>query len=413
MEINGKIYRNLEGQVGYLTEKWDDLQDQINDVRAHLTHYVIVDALPTEDIDTSAVYLVGPLGTAPDTYYEEWVYVETSEGTWSWEKLGDTDSVDLSGYLEKITGVTTYDQVYVKKADGTQGVVDAVNDNYTANSIARRDSGGRLKSANPVSWNDVVIKDYAENNFVAKDTTTTPYAKAYIKKADSTQDTVSISSTPNQGFIVQYNTGGTLRCKDPTGNGEEAVNLSYANDHYVAKQTSTSTYFQAYCKNTDGSQAMCNANVTVLGGAIPLRRPSGSLVVPLLPTADDDAASKKYVDDCVGQLLYLHDIDLTITIDSTNKLFIKAYLVNGSPTAITTFDRILYKRLDLQWGGFGPSSDHAVPAAVTKMPDGFRQDDFEEPLIGFLYQYFSGGNLVSAQTNSSMTTTITDVVISW
>ena len=74
MEINGKVYRNLEGQVGYLTDKYDDLQNQINDVRAHLTHYVEVDTLPTgDDLDPSAVYLLGPMGTAPDQYYEEWV----------------------------------------------------------------------------------------------------------------------------------------------------------------------------------------------------------------------------------------------------------------------------------------------------------------------------------------------------
>ena len=31
MIYDGKTYRNLEGQVGYLTGKYGDLQDQIND----------------------------------------------------------------------------------------------------------------------------------------------------------------------------------------------------------------------------------------------------------------------------------------------------------------------------------------------------------------------------------------------
>ena len=43
-KINGKVYRNLEGQVEYLTHKWDDLQDQIDDIRSHLTHYIVVDS---------------------------------------------------------------------------------------------------------------------------------------------------------------------------------------------------------------------------------------------------------------------------------------------------------------------------------------------------------------------------------
>lgn len=413
MEINGKIYRNLEGQVEYLTGKWDDLQDQINDVRAHLTHYVIVEALPTEDIDTSAVYLVGPLGTAPDQYYEEWVYVQKADESWMWEKLGDTASVDLSGYLEKQTGTTTYSQLYAKHADGGQVMFD-VTASAVANAIVKRTAGAQVDVPyTPTATTNATSKDYVDSHFVAKDTSTTPYAKAYIKKADSTQDTVSISSTPNQGFIVQYNTGGTLRCKDPTGNGEEAVNLSYANDHYLAKNTNTSSYFQAYCKNTDGTQAMCNANVGVVGGAIPLRRNNGNLAVPTTPSEAGDAASKAYVDAVVGQLLYLHDIDLIITVDSTNKLFVKAYLVNGSPTAITSFDRFLYKRIDVQWGAFGQHSYDAEAAAVTKLPNGFRQEDFEEPLVGFLYQYISGGNLISGTTNSGMSTTITDTVISF
>ena len=415
MEINGKVYRNLEGQVGYLTEKYGDLQEQINDIKGKLTHYVIVEELPTEDIDTSAVYLVGPKGTEPDTYYEEWVYVQLEDESWTWEKLGDTASVDLSGYLEKVTDATTYSQLYAKHADGSQLMMD-VSASAIANTVVKRDSGGRVRCSNPENASaiyDAVNLGFANSNYVKKDSTTTPYAKAYIKKADSTQDTVSISSTPNQGFIVQYNTGGTLRCKDPTGNGEEAVNLSYANDHYLAKSTSTTSYDRLYGTYYNGTQTMFNVtNSGTLAYSVAQRNSAGQISCAD-PTENSHAATKAYVDAAVGQLLYLHDIDLAITVDSTNKLFVKAYLVNGSATAITTFDRFVYKRIDIQWGGFGTSLYNSTPVAVTKLPDGFRQDDFDEPFPGFLYQYFSGGNLVSAQTTQSMTTTITDTVISW
>ena len=156
MEINGKIYRNLESQVGYLTEKWDDLQDQINAMV--LTHFVVVDELPTEDIEKNAVYLVGPKGTAPDQYYEEWVYVETSEGAWSWEKLGYTTEVDLSGYLQKVTTTTIGPQAYVKNSDGTQTMIDIYQNQTSGNSIARRTSGGQLVCATPEGNNDATTK---------------------------------------------------------------------------------------------------------------------------------------------------------------------------------------------------------------------------------------------------------------
>ncbi|MBR2554661.1 MAG: hypothetical protein IKE94_07375 [Aeriscardovia sp.] len=410
MEINGKIYRNLEGQVEYLTSKWDDLQDQINDMV--LTHFVVVDELPTEDIEKNAVYLVGPKGTAPDQYYEEWVYVETSEDTWNWEKLGYTTEVDLSGYLEKVIGTTTYSQLYAKHADGGQVMFD-VTASAVANAVVKRTAGAQVDVPNtPTATTNATSKDYVDSNFLQKATGASTYGQAYVKAADGTQTRYDISVSAKAYSIPYRDADGRVRTKDPV-NSEDAVNLSYANDHYLAKVTSTSSYFQAYCKNTDGSQTMCNANVGVVGGAIPLRRSNGNLAVPLIPTENGDAASKQYVDAVVGQLLYLHDIDLIITVDSTNKLFIKAYLVNGSPTAITTFDRILYKRIDIQWGAFGAHSYDAEAVAVTKLPSGFIHEDFEEPSVGFLYQYISGGNLISGKTDRSMSTTITDTVINF
>lgn len=420
MEINGKIYRNLEGQVAYLTEKWDDLQDQINDVRTNLTHYIIVATLPAEDIDTSAVYLVGPKGTAPNTYYEEWVYVETSEDVWAWEKLGDTASVDLSGYLEKMTGTPSYPLAYVLLPNGNQGsiTITANAGDSAADTIVRRTSAGEINvPVTPSNDSKATSKKFVDDNFLAKDTSTTSYAKAYYKKTDGTQDTISMSSTPNQGFVVQYNTSGTLRCKDPLGNGEDVVNLSYANDHYLAKNTATSSYGQVYGKTTDGNQVMWNVNGNPVSDSIPLRFAYGQIKLPnqttYPPTDDDYAVSKRYVNDIVGQLLYLHDLEIITNVDATNKLYVKAYLINGSATPITEFNRQLYRRIDVQWGAFGPNMANATAVAVTKLPDGFRQDEFNEPFIGFLYQYISGGNLVSDNTNSGMSSTITDTVLSW
>ncbi len=413
MEINGKIYRNLEGQVGYLTDKYGDLQDQIDDIKGKLTHYIIVEELPAEDIDTSAVYLVGPKGTAPDTYYEEWVYVETSEGTWSWEKLGDTASVDLSGYLEKVTTTTTLPQVYVKNADGTQGMFD-VGGSPATGKIPIYLTDGKVNVGTPTSDGQAANKGYVDTNFVAKHTNTTPYDQAYGKNTGGNPVMWNISPGADASTVALRDSAGKVLTKDPM-NSSDAVNLSYANTNYVGKVSTVTTYRQVYAKNPDGTQYMQVVNGKDFDAGvdrIACFGTDGRLRVGE-PVNAKDAATKGYVDSTVGQLMYLHDINLVITIDSTNKLFIKAYLVDGSSTAITTFDRIVYKRLDVQWGGFGPSSDNAVPAAVTKMPDSFRQDDFDEPLIGFLYQYFSGGNLVSVKTPTNSTITITDVVTTW
>ena len=412
MEINGKVYRNLESQVGYLTDVCGDLQNQINDVRSHLTHYVIVDTLPTEDIDTSAVYLVGPLGTAPDTYYEEWVYVQLADESWTWEKLGDTDSIDLSGYLQKVETATTYPQIYAKATDGSQTMVNAAN-SVLAYSAVLRDANGQLTvPETPTADEHATSRKWVNNNFLAKDSTASTYQRVYAKNPNGTQDMINVSDSAAAYTMALRDSNGRFKVFTPS-HSQDAANKGYVDDNFLAKQTDGSTYGKAYIKNTDGSQGMANVTANTEGGAIVMRTLAGQVNVPATPTDNTHAASKKYVDDAVGQLLYLHDIELTITVDASNKLYVKAYLVSSSATAITSFDRQLYRRIDVQWGAFGPDMVNAEAVAVSKLPDTFRQDEFDEPFVGFLYQYISGGNLISGKTDSNMSTTITDVVVSF
>ena len=412
MEINGKIYRNLEGQVQYLTEKWDELQDQINDVKGKLTHYIVVEELPTEDIDTSAVYLVGPKGTEPNTYYEEWVYVETSEGTWSWEKLGDTASVDLSGYLEKDETVTTYPQVYGKDVDGTQSMVEYSSTVRNA-ALVQRNGSGQILCADPTADSQAVNRGFANQTYRGKLTSVTEKDQAYVKFANGTQGASDIDLAATGYTIAKRYSNGTLAVAyaGSTDPDNRATNIGYCNDHYLAKNTATSSYFQTYCKNTDGTQAMCNANVGVVGGALPLRRSNGNLAVPLTPTEAGDAASKSYVDAVVGQLLYLHEIELSFaSVSGDDDLTVLAYLINDDPTAIEdpTYDD--YSRMTPSHGQLGVD-----PVAITKLPPSFRQDHLDQPRYnGFMYQYFSGGNLVSGKVDSNTyTMTVTDVVINF
>ena len=412
MEINGKVYRNLEGQVEYLTGKWDDLQNQINDVRSHLTHYVIVDTLPTEDIDTSAVYLLGPMGTAPDTYYEEWVYVQLADESWTWEKLGDTDSVDLSGYLAKKTGTTTYRQAYCKEPNGTQSMVNVSGD-PNASSLCQRNSYGQLNVASPTSNNNAVNKYYADSTYLAKQTGTTTRSQLYGKHADGSQIMFDITDDNIASTVAKRTSDNQINTSLTPVNNNHATSKYYVDNNFLAKQTGVTTNRQAYIKAADGSQTVDNVSSGIVNGAIVARTAYGYINVPETPVDNTHAASKKYVDDAVGQLLYLHDIELVITVDASNKLYVKAYLVSSSATAITSFDRQLYRRIDVQWGAFGPNMANVEAVAVSKLPDTFRQDEFDEPFVGFLYQYISGGNLISGKTNRSMSTTITDTVISF
>lgn len=54
-----------------------------------------VDALPTENISTSTIYLLKTDNTDETNIYEEWIYVNSK-----WELIGTTE-VDLSNYATK------------------------------------------------------------------------------------------------------------------------------------------------------------------------------------------------------------------------------------------------------------------------------------------------------------------------
>ena len=55
----------------------------------------IVQALPTEDISTTTIYLVPKSTSQTNNAYDEYVYVNNS-----WEKIGSTE-IDMSGYVRE------------------------------------------------------------------------------------------------------------------------------------------------------------------------------------------------------------------------------------------------------------------------------------------------------------------------
>ena len=73
---------------------------------------------------------------------------------------------DLSGYVAKQTGATTYNQAYIKNADGSQSMVDMTNA-VAANGGVRRDATGQINLPNqsnyPPSNDQAVSKKYVDD----------------------------------------------------------------------------------------------------------------------------------------------------------------------------------------------------------------------------------------------------------
>lgn len=340
MVYDGKTYRNLQDQVAYLTAKYKELEDLIEAVRAQIPSKMIVEELPEEG-DPLITYYVGPKGTDPNYYYEVWVWVqEEPDGPFVWRELEDTDQVDLSGYLQKVTTSSTEKQVYTKNADGTQSMTDVAH-SVVAGAIPLRGSSGQIlvPTGTPSSDSAATSKGYVVGNFLAKQTGSSSYVQVYAKATDGSQEMLNVNGNPISDSIPFRFDYGHIKLPNettyPPTDDDYAVSKRYTDYTYLAKQTGSSTYQQIYAKYTDGGQVMLNSAVGQVGNAIVQRNASGQVYVPATPTEYDHAASKKYVDDAVGQLIYTHAITLSFTVNSRS-FILNITLLNDDSTAYTS-----------------------------------------------------------------------------
>ena len=93
--------------------------------------FIIVNVLPTEDIDESAIYLVPSEETETGNVYAEYIYVNNQ-----WEKLGETPiEVDLTDYVKNTDYMTSSKGGVAKTGNGfnvnSSGVPSASSWNYT------------------------------------------------------------------------------------------------------------------------------------------------------------------------------------------------------------------------------------------------------------------------------------------
>lgn len=399
----GNISKTVDALVDYV----NGLDDRIEEVAANIPSKMVVEELP-ETGDPNITYYVGPKGTEPNLYYEVWVWVqEEEEGPFVWRELEDTDQVDLSGYLPIQNGVTSYPQVYGKDTDGTQGMVEYSSTVRNAALVQRNGSGQVAVPNTPTDNSHATSKKYVDDTFIAKETGISSRAQVYVKASDGTQARYDLSVVPAAYTVAYRDSYSCVQTGSPTQN-DQAVPKGYADTTYLAKNTATSSYFQAYCKNTDGTQAMCNANVGVVGGALPLRRSNGNIAVPLEPTENGDAASKKYVDDNATGVRYIHQLTLTYATAPDEYLTVMATLVNRSSLPITAMSYDVFREMSVQYGDYGQSLGYN-PVMVVKCPNSFHGHDFPDPIDGIYWKDLNNSTEGFA-TSATMTLSVSDYV---
>ena len=178
----------------------------------------------------------------------------------------------------------------------TRGMsVDPANHN-----IPNFDNQGRLLSNNPDGTAPTETSDkyavnvgYANANYAAK--LTQPYV-VYLNDGEGKLFPAHYNYQPGNDDVVCYDGIGCLRTNDPNGeDGRLCVNKKYANNHYVAKRTTTSTasFLYAYDQGGDKTFQTASGNTPY---TIPERDANANISVGT-PADDYHATPKKYVED--------------------------------------------------------------------------------------------------------------------
>lgn len=145
--INGKVFRNLEEQVAYLSEmiplfEEDNGQLIIKQGDGTEIARITLDAVSNMNVTTANDITTITITNADSTT--------------------QTFTIDMTGYLKKNTTTTTQDYAYIKKADGTQDIL-VIDDQLRNLSLVKRNASGGINCATPSYPNNAANKQYVDD----------------------------------------------------------------------------------------------------------------------------------------------------------------------------------------------------------------------------------------------------------
>ena len=149
-------------------------------------------------------------------------------------------------YVDKIAPPDQF--VYAYGYSGNKPVLLKATSAATANQLAYRSNGGRLKVGKAVEDSDAMPKKQVEDGFVAKVTITSGSNLAYVAKNNGTQGTISITTAPAGGSLAQRKqNGGALEVGTPVG-VNDATTKAYVDGlhhytHHIVISDGTSEIF--------------------------------------------------------------------------------------------------------------------------------------------------------------------------
>ena len=130
-------------------------------------------------------------------------------------------------------------------------------------------------------------------------------SKLYGTNASGNQTTISFTSSNNGSTIPLRNNDGNIGVALTPTDNTHATSKKYVDDQIDTRVAQTSEHNKVYGTDSSGNQKLFDVDNTVGADGNIVRRASitSQIMVPLTPTANGHASSKKYVDDSIANAI--------------------------------------------------------------------------------------------------------------
>lgn len=292
-----------------------------------------VDLLPQPStVNKATAYLIGE--SAPYTIYVIVGDIDDTS-TWAWQQLavGGTNvtvnnqpvgTFNADSKLDKMTTTSDYNRAYIVKQDGSQTLLNC-GSNAGSYTIVSRDGNSQIiVPETPTATNHAASKKYVDDNLknkLDKVTSKSVYNKAYVKSSDGSQGLKDMG--PNAGpwsLVERTSSSQVIVPETPTGT-DNATSKKYVDtglNNKLDKVTNSGSYWKAYVVTFDGNQDMKNLGPYAGPWSLIERDANSQIAVPETPAANDNAASKAYVDKMTTGTISLGSVTSPIDTGAKN-----------------------------------------------------------------------------------------------
>lgn len=179
IKVNGVEVTPIDKVVDISVITQDEVTSQIATAIGDIKEFNIevVSTLPTENISTSTIYLVPNVEQESQNIYDEYIYIQTVDDAFEWEKIG-SKTIDLTDYVakEEGKGLSTNDYIDADKTK-LEGIEEGAQVN-TITSVAGKTGVVTLEISDINSLDDTLADKVSKS-----DTLTTEEIQTLVNNA--------------------------------------------------------------------------------------------------------------------------------------------------------------------------------------------------------------------------------------